>query len=127
MAECVVDASAILALLHFERGADKAAEAVRKGVVSVVNLAEVWSKLFETGHTVQQARQAVGGLTLKIADFTAEDAFEIGRLRPGTRAFGLSLGDRACLALALRLSLPVITADRRWAKLDIGATIELIR
>jgi PIN domain nuclease of toxin-antitoxin system len=87
----------------------------------------VWSKLFETRHSEQQARRAVGGLTLKIAEFTAEDAFEIGRLRPRTRTFGLSLGDRACLALALRLDLPVITADRRWTKLDIGATIELIR
>jgi ribonuclease VapC len=127
MAECVIDTSAILALLHLESGADKAAEAVQTGIVSVVNLAEVWSKLFETGHTEQQARQAVGGLTLKVADFTAEDAFEIGRLRPRTRAFGLSLGDRACLALAVRLGIPVITGDRRWTKLDIGATIELIR
>jgi ribonuclease VapC len=77
MAECVIDTSAILALLHVEPGADKAAEAVQTGIVSVVNLAEVWSKLFEAGHTEQQARQAVGGLTLKVADFTAEDAFEI--------------------------------------------------
>jgi ribonuclease VapC len=127
VAERVIDASALLALLHLEPGADKAAEAVRKGVVSVVNLAEVWSKLFETGHNERQARQAVGGLTLAVADFTAEDACEVGRLRPRTRVLGLSLGDRACLALALRLGLPVVTADRRWTKLDIGATIELIR
>jgi len=127
MAECVIDTSAILALLHLEPGADKAAEAVRKGIVSIVNLAELWSKLFETGHTEQQARQAVGGLTLTVADVAAEDALEIGRLRPRTRKLGLSLGDRACLALALRLSAPVVTADRRWTGLDIGVTIELIR
>jgi len=127
MTECVIDTSAILALLHLEPGADEAAEAVRTGTVSVVNLAEVWSKLFETGHSEQQARQAVGGLTLNVADFTAEDAVEVGRLRPRTRAFGLSLGDRACLALALRLGLPVVKADRRWTNLDIGATVALIR
>jgi ribonuclease VapC len=127
MPECVVDASAILALMQREPGADIVADAISRGVASAVNLAEVAAKLAERGHSDAQARDRVERLRLDVAEFTVEDAFLAGLLRPLTREAGLSLGDRACLALAQRLGKPAVTADRRWAALNLGIKIELIR
>jgi ribonuclease VapC len=127
MAECVVDASAILALMQREPGADLVADAISRGVASAVNLAEVAAKLAERGHTDARVRDRVERLRLDVAELTIEDAFLAGLLRPLTREAGLSLGDRACLALAQRLGKPAVTADRRWAALDLGIKIELIR
>jgi ribonuclease VapC len=127
MPECVVDASAILALMQREPGADIVADAISRGVASAVNLAEVAAKLAERGHSDAQVRDRVERLRLDVAEFTVEDAFLAGLLRPLTREAGLSLGDRACLALAQRLGKPAVTADRRWAALNLGIKIELIR
>jgi ribonuclease VapC len=127
MPECVVDASAILALMQRESGADVVADAISRGVASAVNLAEVAAKLAERGHSDTQVRDRVERLRLDVAEFTVEDAFLAGLLRPITREAGLSLGDRACLALAQRLGKPAVTADRRWAALNLGIKIELIR
>jgi ribonuclease VapC len=129
----VLDASALMAVLHDEIGADVAAEAIANGAaISVVNWAEVLTKLAERGRDPEQAasetRKAEGSKrALAIEPLTAADCVVVARLRLTTRAQGLSLADRACLALAERLAVPAITADREWAKADIDADIQLIR
>lgn len=128
----MLDASALLAFLHGERGAEQVAEALEEGAwMSLVNFAEVLSKLAEEGLDPKEARarmEEVGLLAaLGLLPFTEEDALEAARLRPLTRSLGLALGDRACLALGLRLGLPVLTADRAWARLALGVRVVLLR
>jgi PIN domain nuclease of toxin-antitoxin system len=112
LASSVLDASALIALLHEEDGADRVAEAIVAGAaISVVNLAEVLSKLADAGKDPEEARSelrdAAGDVdALVIEPLTEVDCVEVGRLRPKTRALGLSLADRACLALAARLDVP---------------------
>ena len=122
-----LDSSAILALLFGEPGGDRVAEAVGESVVSAVNLAEIIAKLVESGYRDDQARRAVDGFLPSVMPLDAALAIDTGTLRRKTRRQGLSLGDRACLALARRESAKVLTADRAWADLDIGVEIELIR
>jgi PIN domain nuclease of toxin-antitoxin system len=129
----VLDASALLALLKGEPGAERVAEALERGAyLSAVNLAEVLSKLADWGEdpAEAQARMAQLGLlgaAVEVLPFTGEDALEVARLRALTRAYGLSFGDRACLALARRLGLPALTAERAWAELDLGIPVEVLR
>jgi ribonuclease VapC len=129
----VLDASALLALLKGEPGAERVAEALEHGAyLSAVNLAEVLSKLADWGEdpAEAQARMAQVGLlgaAVEVLPFTGEDALEVARLRAPTRAYGLSFGDRACLALARRLGLPALTAERAWAELDLGIPVEVLR
>ncbi len=126
-ARFVLDSSAILAVVFGEPGEDRAATLVTNGLVSTVNLSEAAAKMNERGFEDGQTRLLLGALGFEIADFGAEDAFDAGRLRAATRAAGLSFGDRACLALALREGLPVATADRAWTGLDLGVAVEVIR
>jgi len=128
----VLDASALLALLNAESGADliEAALASDGGIISVVNWAEVLSKAVETGvppETVRERLERAGvlGTALRIEPVTEEDAATIARLRPITRAAGLGLGDRACLALAKRLGAPAVTVDRAWASISGAAGVEV--
>ncbi len=129
----VLDASALLALLKGEPEAERVAEALERGAyLSAVNLAEVLSKLADWGEdpAEAQARMAQVGLlgaAVEVLPFTGEDALEVARLRALTRAYGLSFGDRACLALARRLGLPALTAERAWAELDLGIPVEVLR
>ena len=129
----VLDASALLALLKGEPGAERVAEALERGAyLSAVNLAEVLSKLADWGEdpAEAQARMAQVGLlgaAVEVLPFTGEDALEVARLRALTRAYGLSFGDRACLALARRLGLPALTVERSWAELDLGIPVEVLR
>jgi PIN domain nuclease of toxin-antitoxin system len=129
----VLDASALLAFLHDEPGADLVGEALVAGAsISAVNWAEVLSKLADRGQepeTVAQdlENQGILGPALIVHEVDEILARRIAELRPQTRALGLSLGDRACLALAGRLGLGVLTADRDWMDLDLGLDIRLIR
>ena len=95
--------------------------------MSAVNVAEVVSRLADTGMNADEVRSLVGTLGLEVTPFDEELAHATGMLRPSTRRKGLSLGDRACLALARQLALPALTADRGWAELDIGVEVTLIR
>lgn len=127
----VLDSSAVLAMLNEEPGAERVAAALTSAVIGAVNLAEVVTKLRESGLDQAEADEVVGLFNLDIRPLTAKQAIAIGHLRPATRSLGLSLGDRACLALAAELGTAALTADRDWAKLGSdglgGATIELIR
>jgi ribonuclease VapC len=123
----VLDSSALLAYLRRERGVDIVAAVMSNAVISSVNFAEVVTKLVSRGETLGGARAALGVVQLQVVDFTRSLAEQAGGLVARTRSKGLSLGDRACLALALREGVPAFTADRAWASLDIGTEIRLIR
>ena len=126
-ADFVLDSSAILALLNDEAGGDVVAEILPSSVVSTVNLAEVIASLVNKGVSGADAEAALLTLDCKSEPFRREEALLAGRLRESTRQAGLSLGDRACLALALSLGLPVLTADRAWRNLPLEVEVRLIR
>lgn len=113
------DASALLAILFSEPGGDRAADLLEKGdaVVSAVNQGEVVARLMDRGLSRDEADLAWRSLRIEVLPFTAEQALSSGLLRPGTRALGLSLGDRCCLALAQAHGAEVVTADRPWKAL----------
>lgn len=123
----VADASAILALLKQEPFSKLDPRRLFRATISAVNLSEVLERLCFGGLSETEAEQVVAELNLKVADFDEPQARLAAYLRARTRRAGLSLGDRACLALGLRLGCPVITADRAWARLDVGVDIVLIR
>ncbi len=130
----VLDASALLAYLNDETGAETVEIALKRGcVISSVNLAEVFSKIADLGlkpETLAQRLGAEGILhqTLEVHIFDFQDSLMVATLCPVTKAQGLSLGDRACLALGLRLNLPVLTAEKIWSKLTtISINVQVIR
>lgn len=127
MARIVLDASAILVLLNDEPGAAAVAQALEDAAVSAVNLSEVVAKLLESGMPLEEAEEALGGLGLNVRAFDEGAAWAAGALRAGTRKAGLSLGDRACLALARELGVPTLTADGAWAKVSAGVEVGLLR
>jgi PIN domain nuclease of toxin-antitoxin system len=127
MSEVVLDASAVLALLNAETGAGIVQEALPDAVISSVNLAEVVARLAAVGMPETQIQDTVSMLGLEILPFTAEQAYLSGCLYPQTQSAGLSLGDRACLALAAQRAVPVLTADRAWRQLGTGIQVRLIR
>lgn len=127
MSEAVLDASALLAVMRGEPGAADVAKLVPEARLSAVNLSEVVAKLAEKGVSAREIRDSIDDLELHVDPFDRGDALAAGLLRPATRAAGLSLADRACLALATRLGLPVITADRRWLELDLPIDVTSIR
>lgn len=129
----VLDSSAILAWSRREPGWERVERAISEGAaVSAVNWSEVLGKVIEKGESATDtiadlARRGILGVLLHVHPLTEEGALDVARLRPVTRAAGLSLGDRACLALARSLKLPVLTADRAWTRLHVGVKIETIR
>lgn len=128
MSKIVLDASALLALLNNEAGSEKLTlTLLSASVMSTVNLAEVHGRLVRTGIEPNAAWNATLSPVYEIAAFTADQARTAGTLIAQTQALGLSLGDRACLALALSLDAPVYTADRTWKKLRLNIPIHIIR
>jgi ribonuclease VapC len=129
----VVDASALLAYLHDEDGADVVADAVAQGTyVSSVNLAEVLARFALAGAALDELAEDLTargllGLAVRVEPFTQADAIETARLRPLTRDLGLSLADRACLALARRLDLQVLTSDQAWAQANLEVPLTFFR
>lgn len=129
----VLDASALLAYLGDEDGAALVVDAIAAGArISAVNLAEVLSTLAARGEDAAAvaAELTAGGLlegAIAVEPFITADSIEVGRMRPLTRSVGLSLADRACLALARRLSVPALTADRAWIELHLDVEICSIR
>ena len=123
----VADASAILAMLDREPGHQRVEAALAETVMSTVNLAEIVTSLINKGIPAADARRTTESLEIETVPLDRELALAAGVLREVTRSHGLSLGDRACLALGRHLALPVLTADRTWADLDVGIEIQLIR
>lgn len=123
----IADSSAILALLKQEPLGKLDPRRLFRATISAVNLSEVLERLCAGGLSESEADEAVAALNLRVADFDEAQARLAAHLRPRTRRAGLSLGDRACLALGLHLGRPVITADRVWTSLDIGVEVIAVR
>ena len=122
-----LDASALLCLLLQERGADVVLGALPDCIISAVNLSEVVAKLSDRGGDAATIEAALSALDLDIVPFEGEQARMAGLLRRQTRPFGLSLGDRACLALACLRKAAALTCDADWAKLELDCAVVLAR
>lgn len=123
----VLDASAILALMYQEPGGEAVPSHLPGSLLSAVNLSEVVTKSVDAGMTLEEANMALSGFPFEIMAFDAEQAYLAASLRPATKSQGLSLGDRACLALGFKMGLPVLTAERKWEACDVGVKIIRIR
>ena len=125
--DLVVDASAIIAFLVGEPFTRFEGERLGNALISAVNLSEVLARLPEIGVPESETSAAVSRLNLRVVAFDETQARATARLRPLTRQAGLSLGDRACIALGSAEGCPVVTADPAWANLDLGVEVILIR
>lgn len=125
----VLDASAVLAYLQEENGSEKmdVILAEGRGMMSTVNYAEVVGKLLEAGLPESSVKSVMANLDLNVESLDDKQAWKTGLLRITTKEFGLSLGDRACLALADIKNLPVVTADKQWDKLKTNFKIIQLR
>ena len=123
----VFDASAVLAMALREPGRQSLLRLERVILVSTVNLAEVRSRLWDKEESETGIDEMLGRIDMSVVTFDAEQAKLAADLRPQTRRFGLSLGDRACLALGIVRKATVYTADRAWSKLDLPVEIKLVR
>jgi PIN domain nuclease of toxin-antitoxin system len=128
MNEVVLDASAMLAYIQEERGAENLTkEILDRAVASTVNLAEAQSKLVKKGHDPEEAWEEILSLVNAEVPFTSNQARIAGDLITTTEPYGLSLGDRSCLALAIALNAPVYTTEQLWRNLKVGVPIHVIR
>jgi PIN domain nuclease of toxin-antitoxin system len=128
MSRAVLDASVVLAVLFEERGAEKMTDEIMdRAVIGMVNLAEVQSKLVKLGHAPEDALSDAHLLESAPEPFTADQAKIAGSLITTTEKYGLSLGDRSCLALAISLKVPVYTTEQVWRNLKLGIPIHVIR
>ena len=121
MPRAVLDASAVLAVILEEPGADVVVEALRSGAaMSTVNIAEVAARLHQDGWSDSEVALVFDSLGIEVLPFDPMAALLSGRLRPATSRLGLGLGDRACLATGRIEGCPVLTSDRSWQELDIA-------
>lgn len=122
-----LDASALLAFLFAEPGHEQVAAQLDAACVSTVNLAEVASRFACDGHDPREVCRRIAASPVEIVPFLAADAAITAALVPVTRKHGLSLGDRACLALAMARRIPALTADSAWTALRLPVPVQLIR
>ena len=123
----VLDASAVLVAFFDEPGAEAVADRMDGALLCSVNYSEVVSKLVDRGTPAEQIVEIMGQLDVELVTADRELAMRAGLLRAESRGKGLSLGDRYCLALAASRNAVAVTADRAWADLDIGLSIEMVR
>jgi PIN domain nuclease of toxin-antitoxin system len=123
----VLDASAVLAVAFAEPGAEIVIPRLPFALLSAVNLAEATTRAVDRGKPLADVQESLATLPIAVVPFDADQAYAASSLRPLTRLLGLSLGDRACLALASLRQLPVLTADRSWAAVDLAVSVEFIR
>jgi PIN domain nuclease of toxin-antitoxin system len=127
MASFVLDTSALLAFVNGEPGAEIVADVIADAAVSAVNLSEAVAKLVSRGTSLDVARAALAMADYEVADFDRAQAEAAGAMIARTRQAGLSLGDRACLALAQREGALALTADRSWSSVDVGVEVRVFR
>lgn len=128
MISVVFDASAVLALLRCEPGADKVTPHIGRAAISAVNLQEVVKELLLSGLGESTIREILGELRLDVRVHDIDAAFMAAGLHAQTREYGRGLGDRSCMALAIALGTPALTADREWRKVKVkGLKVEHIR
>ena len=123
----VLDASALLALLQREPGAERVQALLPQSVMSSVNLTEVVSRLVARGAPEAEVRAILSAIQPPVLAYEEDLAIDAGVMHASTRSRGLSLGDRACLALARRLAATALTTDRAWREVDVGAAVEVVR
>jgi PIN domain nuclease of toxin-antitoxin system len=123
----VLDSSALIAVLEDARGADIVEAVLDQSIMSAVNLAEVATKMVSRGSLFTDLEDVIWSTAVEVIDFSDSAAFDCARLWTLGRPRGLSLGDRACLALARTYGVEAYTADRAWAALDLGVAVRLIR
>ncbi|MBS0457265.1 MAG: type II toxin-antitoxin system VapC family toxin [Proteobacteria bacterium] len=122
-----LDASALLAFLFAEPGHEQVAAQLDSSCLSCVNLAEVASRFARDGHDPRELCRRIAASPIEVVPFLAADAAIAAALVPVTRTHGLSLGDRACLALAMARNIPALTGDRAWAALQLPVPVRLLR
>lgn len=129
MPSCVIDTSAVFVDLNEETGAAEARRWLRDAAICAINLQEVVSKSVDKGVPVEAIPRLIEALRLDIRALDTELAIEAGLMRGATAHLGLSHGDRGCLALARKLGLPAVTADRAWkdAETELGVEVVLVR
>lgn len=128
MASVVFDASAILALLRDEPGADIVASHIGNGIISAVNFQEVIKELLRRGIPMEAVIELLDALHLDIHPHGTQDAIAAASMYLATKQYGSGLGDRTCMALAVAHGLPTLTADQAWGKIVVaGLEIQLIR
>lgn len=125
MSDAVLDSSAVLALILEEPGAERVEAYLPGAKLSAVNLGEVVAKLRDLGMPEPTVDAVLDGLQVDIRPHDRREAVASGFLRPATRTAGLSLGDRACLALAATLAMPAVTADRSWQSIAVGIGVQV--
>lgn len=123
----VLDASAVLCLLFGEPGSDKVEATLPGAKLGVINYQEVIAKLIDRGVPPEEVVEDLSKLEVELVPADQKQAELAGLMRETTREAGLSLADRACLALALRNRATAVTTDRAWAKVDVGVTIDVVR
>lgn len=127
MTASVLDSSAVLAWIRDEPGAATVAALITDGIVSTVSWSEIAQKLAQHGAHAGRTLSRLEALGIRTEPFTTIDAIAAASLWPLTRKAGLSLGDRACLALASRRQLPAVTADKAWTHLGLEVKVRVIR
>lgn len=128
MTSVVLDASAVLALIRDEPGGDKVAPYVGRAAISAVNLQEVIKELLVSGLPEPVIGELLGELRLEVRAHDANAAYAAAALHEQTKAYGRGLGDRSCMALAISLGVPALTADREWRKVKVkGLRLEQVR
>lgn len=129
MTDAVLDASALLALLRDEPGAERVRSALRSSAMTTINFGEVVGFYARRGASERDIRALLHPLSVERIAFDEELAYVVGLMLPATSSAGLSLGDRACLALAIRLGAKALTADRSWSRIarTVGVDVEIIR
>lgn len=127
MSDVGLDSSVLLAVLLNEIALEPITPVLEGAVISTVNPSEVLAKLIDLGLSRHKQTDQLLSLLDRVEPFTLLQAGSAGRLRSTTRQFGLSLGDRACLALAMELDADVYAADRAWAGLTLPCRIHLVR
>ena len=127
MSAIVFDSSVVIAILKQERGFESAEELLSKALISTVNLAEVATYLARNSVPRETIQEVLASFPIQVVPFEESLAIQTGCLYSSCKHLGLSLGDRACLALAMSRKMPVLTADRVWSKLDLGISIQVLR
>ncbi len=122
MNKAILDASALIAFVRKERGHEIVREWIVDSAISAVNFAEVMQKLGNESVEEKMLRSVVQNLSVQVVAFDREHAIIVGKLYPNANK-GISLADRACISLGITLNLPILTADREWQKLGLGANI----
>lgn len=125
--KALLDTSAIIALLKKEPGYEILEELISRSAISSVNLAELVSVLTRTGVLENEIDEIIKDIVPEIILFTEDIAIQTGKLIASTKEYGLSLGDRACIATGIILKLPIYSTDAIWSKLNLNCKINIIK